>query len=158
MEEWKHIDGYTDYKISSLGRVKSCKYNKERLLKERPDGWGYFQVILCNNGIERSYKVHKLVALHFIPNNDPNGKFLVDHIDRCVTNNCIDNLRWVNRSENRLNSNQSTLPMYGITTTKFGKYKVQMNISTVMTYLGCFSTLEEAQILRDSYLNHIGRR
>ena len=157
MEEWKNIDGYADYQISSLGRVKSLKYGKERFLKERPDGCGYFQVILCKNGIEYSYKVHKLVALHFIPNDDATNKFLVDHIDRCVTNNSVNNLRWVNRSENRLNSKQSTLPMYGITVTKFGKYKVQMNVSRVMTYLGVCSTLEEAQLLRDSYLTHIGR-
>lgn len=157
MEEWKNIDGYIDYQISSLGRVKSLKYGKERFLKERPDGCGYFQVILCKDGIEHSYKVHKLVALHFIPNENTIDKNLVDHIDRCITNNSVNNLRWVNYSENRLNSYQVQLPMYGITNTTFGKFKVQMNISRVMTYLGCYSSLKEAQEVRNNHLRKLGR-
>jgi len=40
-------------------------------------------------------KIHRLVALAFIPNNDP-LKVIVDHIDRDKTNNNVKNLRWVN--------------------------------------------------------------
>lgn len=44
--------------------------------------------------------------------------------------------------------------MYGITIHEnmSKKFKVQMNISKVMTYLGCFHTLEEAKSVRDNFL------
>ena len=158
MEIWKDIDGFPDYKVSNLGKVKSLKWNKERILKDRPDGCGYYQVILLLDGKEYSKKVHKLVAIAFVQNEDPDGKSLVDHIDRCVTNNNVNNLRWVNHSENRLNSKQTILPMYGITMYKGKKYKVQMNVSRVMTYMGCFETIEEAQDVRDNFLINIGRK
>lgn len=32
-EEWKIIENYEEYQISTLGRVKSLKHNKERLLR-----------------------------------------------------------------------------------------------------------------------------
>jgi hypothetical protein len=47
--------------------------------------------------------------------------------------------------------------MYGITNTTFGKFKVQMNISRVMTYLGCYSSLKEAQDVRNNHLRKLGR-
>ena len=43
------------------------------------------------------------MALHFIP--IVKDKPLVDHIDRNVLNNNINNLRWVNSSENCSNRN-----------------------------------------------------
>ena len=44
--------------------------------------------------------------------------------------------------------------MYGITIHErmSKKFKVQMNVSKVMTYLGCFYTLEEAKSVRDNFL------
>jgi hypothetical protein len=157
MEIWKKIDEFPDYEVSNSGKIKSNKWGKERILKDRPDGCGYYQVILLKNGIQHSKKVHKLVAISFIPNESPTEKFLVDHIDRCVTNNRVENLRWVNRSENRLNSHQKMLPMYGITMYKNKKFKVQLNVSRNMTYLGCYETLEEAQRVRDNFLLTIER-
>jgi hypothetical protein len=150
METWKNIEGYDDYEVSSCGKIKSKKHNKERILKDRTDGSGYYQVLLLKNGIEKSFKVHKLVAIAFIPNTDI-SRNIIDHIDRCRTNNNISNLRWVTKRENRLNSDVRIQPMYGICM-KGIKYKVQMNIAGTMTYLGCFKTLEEAQTVRDSYL------
>jgi len=158
MEIWKKIEGFPDYEVSNSGKIKSFKRGKQRILKDRPDGCGYYQVILLKDGIEYSKKVHKLVATAFIPNDNAIEKFLVDHIDRCVTNNCVENLRWVNRSENRLNSYQKTLPMYGITMYKNKKFKVQLNVSKVMKYLGCYDTLEQAQCVRDNFLVSINRK
>lgn len=150
MEEWIKVADYPDYEISNLGRVRSLKYGKIRILKDRKDGCGYLQVILCKNGKQRSFKVHTLVARYFLPNND-NIDLVVDHIDRCNTNNNINNLRWTTKSENGLNTDRHDNPMYGIRPFN-GKYKVQMNVKRVMTYLGCFSTLEEAQSKRDMFL------
>ena len=60
---------------------------------------GYVDVKL--NG--HTYRYHRILAKHFIPN--PENLQEVDHIDRDKTNNALDNLRWVTRTEN--NSNRS---------------------------------------------------
>jgi len=158
MEEWKIIDNFPDYYISTYGRVKSLKRNKERILADRINGCGYKHVILLKDGIETTFRIHQLVAIAFIPNINPKEKFLVDHIDRCRTNNNITNLRWVNRSENILNSYRIFLPMYGITMYKNKLFKVQMNVCRKMTYLGCYNTLLEAQNVRDEFLQTLGRK
>ena len=152
MEEWKQIDGYPDYEVSNTGKVKSLKRNKTRILRDRPDGCGYLQVILCIDGKEHSHKVHKLVASAFLQNVD--NKPQIDHIDRNIRNNHIDNLRWVSRSENMLNTHRHYSETYSIRwIEKLNKYKVQININRKQTYLGCFHTFEEAKHVRDEFMS-----
>ncbi|KAA6387875.1 MAG: hypothetical protein EZS28_016600 [Streblomastix strix] len=50
---------------------------------------GYMQVGLNR----RMYGIHRLVALQFIPNNDPENKTQVDHITHYRTDNSLANLR-----------------------------------------------------------------
>ena len=63
---------------------------------------GYMCVRL-NDGI---YKLHRILAKHFLPNPDDLPE--IDHIDRDKTNNSIENLRWISRSENLRNRGQYT--------------------------------------------------
>jgi hypothetical protein len=44
--------------------------------------------------------VHKLVAEHFLPNKG--GKPIVNHMDSDRSNHSVDNLEWVDNSENQL--------------------------------------------------------
>ena len=67
---------------------------------------GYLIVTL--NGVK--YYYHRILAKHFIPNPDDLPE--VDHIDRDKANNSLDNLRWVNRSQNK-NSSNRTVKKYG---------------------------------------------
>lgn len=50
----------------------------------------------------KSYFVHRLVAETFLPNKD--NKPTVDHIDRNIDNNRLENLRWATYKEQILNS------------------------------------------------------
>ncbi|KAK8882929.1 hypothetical protein M9Y10_045575 [Tritrichomonas musculus] len=59
---------------------------------------GYIQVSL--NG--KTYRKHRLIAEQFIPNDDPEHKTQVDHINHDRTDYHIDNLRWVTHSENNM--------------------------------------------------------
>lgn len=110
MEEiWKTIEGYENkYEVSSLGRVRSYKPNKNdwQILKPRTSKskgliTGYLRVGLRKNNIFKNLCVHKLVAKAFIPN--PENKPQVDHIDGNIFNNTVDNLRWVTQKENNNN-------------------------------------------------------
>lgn len=52
----------------------------------------------------RPISIHRLVALHFVHNDDPINKTDVDHINYNIDDNRAVNLRWVSKSENSLHS------------------------------------------------------
>ena len=104
MESFKEIEGYENYHIYDDGRLWSCK-GKGRFLKPSINKWGYKHVLLYKNRKRKSVKVHRLVAVAFIPN--PENKPQVDHIDQCRTNNHLSNLRWATNSENQQNTGKS---------------------------------------------------
>lgn len=100
-EIWKDIKGYENlYQISSLGRVRRItKTNGYKILKQSTNPQsGYIQVALSKNGKCTVYKVHQLVAKHFISNLD--NKPCIDHINTDKTDNRVENLRWCTQKEN----------------------------------------------------------
>lgn len=113
IEIWKTVPDFPDYRISTFGRVWSNKIKNKKgdvtgylacprqsRIKNGEKIFQYKQVSCRNNGIIKSIKVHRLVAL-FIPN--PNNLPFIDHIDRDYVNNNISNLRWVTPRENNNN-------------------------------------------------------
>jgi len=96
-ETWKDIAGYEGhYRISNTGKIYSIKRNI--LLKQSDLNKGYFVVKLQRNGIKKMYRVHRLVAMTFIPN--PTGLLEVNHIDEDKSNNSVTNLEWVSHIDN----------------------------------------------------------
>jgi hypothetical protein len=106
-EIWKTIVGFKDYQISNYGRVKSLKYNKKKLLKSGVINSGYLIVCLSNSKIKKFKLIHRLIAHAFIPNAD--NKPQVNHKDGNKHNNHIDNLEWVDHSENMKHAYRSGL-------------------------------------------------
>ena len=103
IEIWKPIEGYDNYMVSNLGRVKSLNYNrtgKEKLLKPSTQN-GYLSIGLSKNGKLKKLRVNRVVAEAFIPN--PDNKSFIDHINTDRTDNRVDNLRWVTNNENMNN-------------------------------------------------------
>lgn len=99
MEQWKAIVGYEGiYEISDIGRVKSLKYGKEKILKPGKLKNGYLHVILYKEGKKKIFKIHRLVAEAFIPN--PLGLETVNHMDEVKTNNVASNLEWMSIKDN----------------------------------------------------------
>ena len=95
-EKWEDIPGYEGlYKISDTGNVWSCKYKK--LLSKRINK-GYVYVNLHQNRQQKTFPVHRLVALVYVPN--PFDKKEVNHIDENKDNNNATNLEWVTSKEN----------------------------------------------------------
>ena len=101
MEEeiWKEIEGFDNYQISNLCRVKNVKFN--RFVKPLLDKHGYVCVNLYKDGKMKHLLLHRLLAIAFIPN--PENKPCIDHINTDRTDNHIENLRWVTNKENHNN-------------------------------------------------------
>lgn len=108
MEVFKEINGFPDYEISNLGRVRSkARYvrgvhhvsGKEMLrplpecfLKIRVDKDGYNEVSLYEKNKMSHKRLHRLIAEAFIKN--PNSFKIINHIDANKQNNSISNLEW----------------------------------------------------------------
>lgn len=97
--QFKILDRFSDYAICEDGRVYSFKINDFRKFEVHKQG--YYKVKLVrDDGVVKNMRVNRLVALAFIPNDDPIGKPLVGHADDCKTNNNVSNLYWTNSVEN----------------------------------------------------------
>lgn len=96
-EIWKDVVGYEGlYQVSNLGRVRMSKNKKIKAILE--DAYGYLVVKMTKDKVVKYIKVHRLVAMAFIENDD--NKPCVDHIDTNKYNNNASNLRWVTQKEN----------------------------------------------------------
>jgi hypothetical protein len=102
-EIWKPVVGYEGwYSVSNRGRVKRIARGRStrrgRLRVGTPDRDGYLRLVLNRYAVRTGFYVHQLVACAFI-GPCPAG-MEVDHIDRDVTNNRVENLRYVTHAEN----------------------------------------------------------
>jgi hypothetical protein len=89
-EEWRDIEGYPGYKVSSLGNVRGKQgFNLSLCV----GSVGYYVVNLCRDSGQKQFKIHRLVAEAFIPN--PDNLPFINHKDGVKTNNLPSNLEWV---------------------------------------------------------------
>lgn len=100
-EVWKNLQApYEEYQVSTIGRVRSFKANKQGNIMNIQERRGYQYVVLFNSISKKSVSisVHRLVAQAFIPN--PMNLSDVNHKDRNKSNNNLDNLEWVSHKDN----------------------------------------------------------
>jgi len=91
----------SNYVASKYGDVINLKTKK--LLKQVIMNNGYHVVKLMNNNIQKKCLVHRLIAITFIKNTDPN-KIFVNHKDKNKSHNNVENLEWVTNKENIIHS------------------------------------------------------
>jgi len=104
MSEWRPINDFPDYSVSSDGQImRTVPDMKGRLsgrpLKATPDTYGYLQAHLFNRGGKRTVKVHTAVCEAF-HGRKPSNAHQVAHGDGNKLNNSAGNLRWVTAKEN----------------------------------------------------------
>lgn len=95
-EQWKPIDGFTNYEVSDIGRVRNVTTG--RIKKNFLNINGYYYAQLFHDGMVRLTLVHRLVAKAFVPN--PECLPEINHIDEDKTNNSASNLEWCSRAYN----------------------------------------------------------
>lgn len=130
--EYKLIEGFDDYMVSSDGKVWSLNYSRTGKMKELkpiPGRGGYLRVDLWTNGQMAHKLVHRLVAEAFVAN--PYNRPEVNHIDEVKTNNCVENLEWCTVEYNR---------NYG--TRNARSAKARTNHKTLSTPVVCLETGE----------------
>lgn len=99
-EEWRDIDGYDGaYQVSDLGRVRSKKFGKTRVMRPGRCSNGYLKVNLYKDKQKKNRMIHRLVAQAFIENDDET-KTVINHIDECKQNNRVSNLEYCTQQYN----------------------------------------------------------
>lgn len=161
-EIWKPIEGYEGlYEVSNFGRVRSLDryvrnndaYNRKicgKIMKPHMNENGYMIVSLRNGGERhKKYRVHRLVALAFLPN--PNNYTDVNHKDEVKHHNNLDNLEWCNRSYNSL---------YGTAQERLSKHKyhpVEMRDVNNGRIIRKFESIKQASQDMNIKRSHISR-
>lgn len=96
MEKYIVINEFDNYGISNLGNIKNLK--KGNILTPCLNKNGYLTYTFCQNGVKKTFRIHRLVALYFVEN--PNNLPYVNHKDGNKTNNKAENLEWCTAQEN----------------------------------------------------------
>jgi hypothetical protein len=110
----KEVEGFENYIITNTGKVYSKK--SKRFLNPSLNGSGYHIIDLYSTECDETkeskdytrkrherrtkFRVHYLVAKHFIENIDVETKTEVNHKDKNRINNNVSNLEWVSPKEN----------------------------------------------------------
>ena len=100
MENWGSVEEFKNYEISSLGRVKTLNYKKERFLKPAKDKDGYLKVVLHNNENIKTFRVHQLVAMAFLNHKQSGMKLVINHINKIRSDNRLINIEILTQKEN----------------------------------------------------------
>ena len=160
-EEFRVCIGHNNYSVSNFGRVRNNKTNK--IVKGSINSEGYLNLDYRLDGTRHYKKIHRLIAVAFIPN--PEDKPLIDHIDNNRTNNNAYNLRWCTSSENQqnrcVNYNNST-GTKGVYFRKDAKdtednlnWRAMIMHNGKSIKLGSFKTKEEALYARKKKANEL---
>lgn len=135
MKIWRKLNGIFGeiYEISNTGKIRSIdwydswnRFRKGKELKYALDKGGYPRLKLTRKNISKSERIHRLVAIAFIPN--PNNLPQVNHKDGNKQNNCVDNLEWCDNSHNQKHAIDK-----GLKVTKKGKHSSRFK-SSVLVY------------------------
>lgn len=110
--EWKWVDGYPNYAVSSDGQIRCRAYLAKRgkhlyvraghSLNLDTTKQGYSRVklyIFDGKKTGRWFFVHRVVAMMFIENTE--NKPFINHINGVKTDNRIENLEWCTVKENQ---------------------------------------------------------
>lgn len=98
-ETWIKINEFPRYEVSNKGNVRNAQTLKH-LRTFTQQAHNYLTVNLYNEEGKKNVLVHRLVAEAFIPNQTPEIRDQINHLDKNTHNNNASNLEWCHRSRN----------------------------------------------------------
>lgn len=124
-EVWRFVPDYEEfYMVSNFGRVKSLgrwtnacygakQFKQGKILKLGKDTYGYPQVRLYKDDVNKTWKVHRLVSIAFPDlvgwtkeaKGKPFSEIQINHKDENKENNRVENLEWC---DSKYNNNYGT--------------------------------------------------
>ena len=131
--EWREVKEYSNYEVNQFGEIRHK--TRKKVLKPRSNNGSYQYVNFKINGKNINFAVHRIVANAFIPN--PKGYTEINHKDYDRTNNCVDNLEWVDSSQNKQHA-------YLKDENKSSRGKAVIQRSKDGTYIKTFETISKA--------------
>lgn len=87
-EEYKQIELEPNYEVSNFGNIRNIETKETKNTFFDKDG---YRLVSLNGTI---YRVHRLVAIYFVYNDDKQNKIYVNHKDEIKINNVYTNLEW----------------------------------------------------------------
>jgi len=110
----KDIPGYEGlYAATSCGKI--WDYKNQKFLPQWSNGTPYLLVTLRKDGIKKNKRVHRLVALTYIENPDPEHLKKVDHDNGNPHDNYVSNLKWADNTIQYCNR-KNNIPIHDIIT------------------------------------------
>jgi len=124
------IENFPNYLIYQDGRVWS-KYSN-RFLKLCINNVGYYSIHLYNNEEQKRFLIHRLIAIHYIENPDPNNFKIINHKNGDRLDNSIENIEWCDHLYNNQSKNTTrNIGCVYLTDCRKKPYKAEININRV---------------------------
>ena len=102
----RYVVGYEGlYTVDIFGNI--IRTQDKKIMSHQTNKQGYKCVSLSKDGVQKQYKVHRLIAEAFIPN--PQNKPQINHIDGDKAHNTVWNLEWSTPKENTIHASDTGL-------------------------------------------------
>ncbi len=142
---WKNINNFeTLYEINEFGEVRNKKSHK--IITPDKNNAGYFRVNLYKNKLHFREFVHRLVATHFL--NNQNNYPEVNHKDGNKTNNHFSNLEWCDRTQNEREAHRLHIKSYK-------PFRVTYNSGKIKDYEFAIDLAKELKVSKRTILNFL---
>ena len=146
MRVWKDIPGYPGYQVSDDGYLRSLpdidyrgRFMPGFILSASISDNGYPRVAIKGKGL----KVHRAVALAFIPN--PDNLPQVNHKNGVKTDNRVGNLEWCTNSQNQIHRYQVLGKPGGLTGKRGAMCKNSKRVRATSVTTGAVSVYASGQ-------------
>lgn len=104
------MNGYPDYGLCKNGSIYSRKKGKWKRIKPIQTYFGYYVFLAYKNGERKQFKLHRVIAEHFIQNKKPSKFCQINHKDENKANNRGSNLEWIDSlGNNRAKSDRARI-------------------------------------------------